>query len=815
MTFTEVLEHFGCDQVRLRKIFTTDVPYDQPQDLTLDVNVNEIPQPPKSDGEINRRFRNRIRSRTLDGISTNLRAARPNQAVDLALDAPPIQRHTIPLMMWAQGKLTLQTAYTNLCGTAGTAQADKFFRKETLENKEVLRLNENRITDVVIDLAKSYMTRMHGGLDALWSNLWPLMKFDPRGTDDVAQLRADALTQRVDIIADQYNYRHFFSQCRRQMLAYGYSVAFPRAAWDRQTNWQPKRGNTGEPTKGEFESVVVREGVDFVNPHPSRIFYDLSAPLANINTDTGPSYIGYWDVVPWRTLLESNNQFFNLNNIFVTNGWTNLASTYGEFFGYYFDPCVMNWPECQQPDPSLGNDIKANVGRYTSQMTDVGILVTHYFERINPLREGIGKYDSDVWIHLTVGGDCTVLAAEFMPSIPACYGGININDGRLANQSAAMALLAYQDWASNIFSSSLMQLRTSLIQLWLIDKDSLDEDVVAAFRTNAKDADWWVDRKVLIYSASKLRDQGIMDPRQAFGVVQSQVSNVFDNCLKELTQLLSLADRLLILSPNELGQPNPREVAAREVTEIAGSVQAINAFRNEGPREQMGAAKQLIYESLLTRGTQRFRVPVEKRYTKDVIKRAGFQIPEDVKVPEGQEYIPTHTPLMGNLRDLQYDYYFTSRDGAERVVNTQGAQVVMQLLQGLLLVPALASKIPLSDLMDMANLVIRMSGAPVNFQFEMPPGMDDGQTLPQGDPKSDQVIASVQQQLQRIEQIMMQVMKLPQGTFPPAPGSPGQPGQPGAAPPQGGPPPGSPGAPAPAAAPGGESMLSDPSSAPS
>lgn len=760
MHYKEILEHFGCGPDRLRKIFTTDAGPDTT--APTDPASPEVPKTPKTLAEIHRRFRTKIRNRSIAGIGANLRASRPFQAVDMACDAPPIQRHTIPLMMWAQGKLKIEQAYRSCVETSGEQQADKFFKKTDVGGQTVIKLNENRITDIQIDLPKSYTTRRHAAMDALWSNQWPHFLYDPRGEDDVAQFRGDVLSARVDVMSDSYNYRHFFSQCRRQMLLYGYSVAFTRSAWNRKTGWRPKKTNVGEKPTDELESYVIREGVDFFNPHPSRIFYDLSEPLANINTDTGPSYIGYWDIVPWRTLTETDADFFNLKNVFVTSDWTALTGTYSDFWGYYFDPCVMSWPDLGGPDPSLGNDIKANVGRYTPDMSGTGVLLTHYYERINPLHEGIGDYDCDVWLHLTVAGDCTVIAAEFLPSIPACYGGINCNDGRLTNQSMAMALLGYQDSASNITSSMQMQLRTSLIQLWLLDKDSLEPDVIEEFKKNAKDGDWWVDRKLLIYSATKLRDLGIQDPRMAFSVVQAQIQNVFEASLKALGQLLNLADRLLILSPNELGQPNPREVAAREVTEIAGSVQAINGFNNQGPREQIAAAKELIYDSLIVNGQREIRVPGLRRYTRAVVEAAGFRVPDDVRL-DGTD-VPAATPVMGDLRDLVYDYYFNSRDGAERSLNTQGAQVMTQLLQFLLQVPAVAQKMGAGQIIRMANAIIRMSGAPIDEQIELAPGEDD--RIPAADEELKKQMGAMQQQLQGLQQFLMQVLR-PQGGAPP------------------------------------------------
>lgn len=763
MHYPAVLEHFKCTSARLREIFTSDLPGETPAAVALDrsTTAQEVAKTPKTNGEIRRRFESKIRSRLIDGIGNNLRSARPNQAVDMAWDAAPIQRDSIPLMLWAQGKIKIEGAgglFDQLCGKntpPDSATAQKWFTKDPKSNE--LKVNTSRICETPIDLVKSYITRRHAALNALWSNIYPQLKYDPRGTDDVSQLRADALTQRVDIMADDYNYRHFFGQARRFMLLYGYSVAFPRTAWDRQTSWRFKPTNTGEPGT-EVESYVDREGVQFVLPHPSRIGYDLSSPLADINTDTGPSFIFYWDVTRYGTLLEPSAPYYNLNHIFVSDGWVELATQFSEFFFYYFDPKTLAWPNTDNQDPTLVNDRSARIGRYTSEGRDQGILLTHYFEKINPKVEGIGDYDSEVWVHLTVAGDCTVIGAEFMPSRPAVYGAINWNDNRLSNQSMGMSLLAYQDQASNIVSHMIQQLRSSLVQLWLIDKDSLEPEIREEVTKNAKNASWWVDPKFLIYSATKLKDLGIMDPGQAFRIIQNNIPGVIENAIKALAQLLNLADRLLILSPNELGQPNPREVSAREVSDIATSVQSMYAFINEGPREQMAAVKELVFESLVTCGTQSFRVPIIKRYSKDVVEKAGFRIPDDVVLPK-DDIVPVKTPIMGNLKDLVYDYYFDSRDGAERVLNTQGAQVVMQLLQTMLQIPPLAQKMGIKNIYDAANIVIRMSGAPWNFQFELDGG-DSGE-MPQDEQKQNSQLQAVMTQLQRMEQVMMQSLHVP------------------------------------------------------
>jgi hypothetical protein len=767
VTDPRVLAKYGCTNDRLREIFCANKLGDPlPEDATDEQKKARERQ--DKNYRIRRRFEEEIRSNMLEGIANNCRNARPCQAVDMAWDAAPISRETVPLLLWAMGKINVPQLWDTLCRDCGETTAQTFFKKKPTSS-EVLNPEIPRICDVKIDIVRSYVTRRLAALDALWANQYPLFSYDPRGAEAVAQLRADALTQRVDIMADGYNYRHLGTQTRRDMLLYGQSIVFPRSAWDRQISWRFKPTNTGEPSE-EVESYITREGLDFVNPHPSRVAYDLSAPLANINTDTGPKWIFYWDIMRYRALYDDSSKYFNIDQIWFSENWTQLTAMFPEFFGYYFDPCVLAWPDLNGTDPTLINDRAARIGVYAMEWKDKGVLVLPYFRKINPKAEGIGDYDAEVWVKLMVAGDNTVIAAEWLPSIPAAYGAINWNDSRIANQSMAMALLSYQDQASNIWSHAIQQLRVSFMMLVLLNSDSLEEEILIKMKEEATNTKWWLDPHILVYSAKKLADLGFQDPAKAFQIIQADIKGTMEAAFTAMGQLLNTCDRLMILSPNELGQPNPREVAAREVQEIANSVAAISAFNNEGPREQVGAMKEMIYESLICFAQETVRLPVEGRYTKEVIEAAGFTVPEDVEVEDNQA-VPVGTPILGNLKNLRYDYIFTSRDGAERPQNVKGAQVIQQVLGSILPIPGVAEKLGKRALFDLINTIIRMSGAPTNEQLQVASGEDDSLGVPAGAGAPAQPgggsAEGTEARIARLEAIVMEMAKA-QGQMPAA-----------------------------------------------
>ncbi len=721
MVSPKVLAKFGCTAERLRAIYTAPSAGATPNTVDAPGIGDESKKKPLTPGEIRGRTEARIRSRLLDGIQNNLKAARPNQAVDLCWDSPPIQDETLPFMLYAQGKINMKGLCDNLVQSCGAETAAKFFVKDPVTNR--IDIDNPRFTDISIDIMRSYVTRRLSALDGLWANMYPLWRYDPRGQDPCAQLRGDITTQRVDIIAADYNYRHLRSQLNRDMLLYGRSVAFARTAWDRSISWKFKSTNTGEPGD-ETESVVEREGVPFINPHPSRTFSDQSRPLADLNTDTGPRWVGYWDIVRYGSLKDESDQYYNLDSVFISSAWFALSSQFAQFFAQYFDPCVLAFPDPTLFAPGLGNDRSAHIGLYTAEWKDKGVFITQYYEKINPKTEGIGEYDADVWIRYVVAGDYTVIFAEFMPSIPGAVGAINWNDSRLANQSMGMALLGYQDQASNIMSHMLQQIKQSLVMLMLIDKDSIEEPIRNALMQEAKGKNFLTEPQILVYSATKLRELGVQNPAEAFKIVQTQMTNVITNGLAALGQLMNLADRMLVLSPNELGQPNQREVSAREVQEISTSVQSVYSFINQGPREQTNAMKKLVFEAMLCHGTATFSVPVEGKYTLQVIKDCGLSV-KGMENEKDLEKVHSGTPILGDLRTLDYEYLFDARDGSERVVNTQGAQVILQMLQTLLPIPGVAQAMGLPMIVDIVNTGIRMSGAPINSQIKLPVGVEN------------------------------------------------------------------------------------------
>ena len=216
-----ILEKHNCTQARLREIFTAK----EGKDL-----------------EVREKFQDLIQSRIHEGINYNARHAKLYQSVDIAWDSLPINKSTIPLLQYAQGKIDIQETETQLKDLEVADQFCEYDDEGNLKNINTLRLYE-----VQVNLIRSYVTRRVAAQVSRFSNLFPYFKYEPRSTAVADKVRADVLSQRVEIMTDQFGYRHMWEQIIRQMFMYGHSVAFVDSAWDEDVQWVEETDDiTGE-----------------------------------------------------------------------------------------------------------------------------------------------------------------------------------------------------------------------------------------------------------------------------------------------------------------------------------------------------------------------------------------------------------------------------------------------------------------------------------------------------------------------------------------------------------------------------------------
>jgi hypothetical protein len=137
--------------------------------------------------------------------------------------------------------------------------------------------------------------------------------------------------------------------------------------------------------------------------------------------------------------------------------------------------------------------------------------------------------------------------------------------------------------------------------------------------------------------------------------------------------------------------------------------------------------------------------------------------------------------VIGTPDILLHEYNFSSRDGAERAVNTQSAQTLAGLLQQIVSVQPIMQAVGTEKILEIMNEIFRLSGAAYDLNVETDTQEDMSlanaqfvEQLKQTVPQITQIIQGMNQEVQTIKgalaqqpQAQPQVQRPPQGQFQP------------------------------------------------
>lgn len=753
----DILKSVGTTDERLRDLCTA-APFAAGQQVTKEEQDRK-----DEDIKIRKKLETLIGNRLMENIEFSMQNHYLYSSVDLAWDSTPINKATYPMMLYAQGKLDLNGCASSL---SNLACATRYLVTDAA-TKKVTGINLPKFFDVNVNLVRSVITRRLAAQSNKYNNLYPFYKYESRSTSIVGKLRADIISQRMDIMADQFDHRHHDVQVFRDTLLYGHCVDFVRCAWERDMQWEKEEQPEELMVTGVVpkKTTIVKEGVAFTNPHPTRVFWDNAYPLSSINTDTGGEYIGFWDVVRYKDVA-FNTKYWNRHTINYSSNVATLFSTYAQYFSQYY--CTIR-PPTLGADLTGSNDRKNNLGIYAGDMNDTSMILANYYGKLIPKDWGIGEYPYPVWIRFVCAGENTIVYAEILPSTPAAVSSYNENDNRQVNISVAHELMGYQDQMTNLLSYLLACIRADNVKVMVVDVDAVGNPAMLTdFRNQIKARDFNSETMILEVSVKALRDMGV-DPSKVVQLVETKATGI-DIIFRAMTNLVQLVERLMALSPQEQGQPSPREITATESNMIAGTTESVYGFISDAFDEFRSAKKRILYESFIAMGDQQIRVPVISRYTPGVVRKAGLEtLPEEVEYFRDNS-APRKQTIIGTKDHLIHDYIFTSRDGAERPVNSQSANTLVQLM-AILQSPIILTALGKEKLYEIINEVFRMSGAGVDMKLELAEGepnavgVDPNQqiqkVLEQLTQNAEQTTADIQQLSQRMDQMAEQAKQQP------------------------------------------------------
>ena len=688
MVSREILKRHGITPETLRRKFES-LPF------PFGSGVGDKPSEPIE------RLAFRVRSRVQDGQANNFRHFKLFYAIDQAFEVPFRQISPTLAQSLAKGDYD-ESVYAMAKEFELTHLIQE--TKDDKTGKQVKRLVLPAFFNIFVPLVRAY-TIIRAAKLTNDRELVPYFKFDPIRSNAINRARCEIITDRVEAMATQMGYRDVARQAILKMLCYGTQLQFIQEEW-----WHDKQLCDYLNDNGEFEEreTILREGLRYHLPHPTRTYWDQAHPLSSLNTNTGCQFAGYWRVRRFRDVKAMG--LWNTDRIAFNS---NLRETQSIYFQTVYNSCTLAFP--QACSKWTDNDREGEMAQnwYTSDFADSAIVLAEHFEVCNPKKDGLGDYDYPVWFRFVLGGDGTILYAAPLPDGPVLAWNYDPDESKTLTPSLALEILPFQDQISNLLTQALLSVRQNLANLTFVDQDIVDEKALREIE-NMGEAQF---RKLnfMRFSGRKTR-AAQQDVRFAFGSVRFPQLDV-PSILNAINAVLAVLERVLVMSAQEIAGQATHEQSKQEILTVQQSTSTRLNYTAGQVDRAFDAWKRQLYTYLMAFGASEIyaQLSQDPEYTKELLNMLGFTF-EKARTFDGKHYVE------GNKKALQLEYFSSTREGAERINDTALAQAMLQMLSAALQNPMIAQVIGPQQSVMLINQILEQMGLPRDFKLRaMPP----------------------------------------------------------------------------------------------
>lgn len=700
-----------------------------------------------------KKLRERIRSRSQQGIDDNFRNYKLYHALDLALNVPFRQTDQTLLNSLAQKDLSSDEIRDAL--NKWNLDTEAVFKTETVKDPKTGANIEKAVVDIPtffqvhVPLCLAYLKIRQAKIMTDRRQV-PHLKYEPAFSNAKARMRCEAVTSRAEVMSRQFGYWSVQDQCVFQMLHYQFAFKIPKEPWFREEQ-EDEEGEKRDDEEGDGltgkkpkrKTRIVKEGIRYEVPLPTRVWWDRAHRVPTFNTDTGCEYFGYWRAMRWKD-LQSNPNWWNLDKVSVgdTKWWSN-AST---FFDSVYASCQIktnsiNW--------NFGNnhDREANFISqfYTGDQDECPVVVTEYFEKLVPSECGLGDYDYPVWFRfILAGSDDAILYAEPWPYCPVIYYGLDTDQNRDLNPSLTLQIMPWQDHMSNFMSQFYLTVKQNLANVTFVDTDVMKDKGFLDWVKNLGGKLFSVMNFFPYSSKAMWRAQNSIE--KCFQVAQLAKTDT-TQLLMAMKTILDTVERVLTFSSQELGQAASHELRAQEVQNIAQTTSIRLKYTDCPVADAVEAWKRQIYYGLMSEGADEFyaEIPMENKITKEDLDDLGFTYDKkELPSKRGRDKKATVKVKKDGLKPLLYEGFTSSRDADDRTNSTAQAAAMMQAL-GPILQNEMVMQMIGDQVIPLLNEIFLIAGFPRDFKLQ---NNADHAALSQGE------VEQIMQLLQQFQQEM-------------------------------------------------------------
>lgn len=656
------------------------------------------------------KIRHKIRDRVQAGITYNLANYRHWYACDVAWDVP-FRQTTYSLVrgMLDRG-LKDKDVISALEGTdisemillydkSGKLMSGKINPQDVAE----MKISAPVFFHIFIPLAKGYTTIRAAAIVNSYRQV-PLLSFEASKSTAQNRLKSEIITDRIELMSTQYGYFDVIKQAVMHMLHYSQAVIFPAEEWDSQSQ-RLNVPTPNDPTKTTEKEVVIKEGLRFNIPHPSRVFLDSLYRPSTINSDSGVKYGGYWCILRAGDIMDDPT-YWNTDRISISS--TDWISNSPAFFNTVYSSCAVRF--ASRTDVDQG-DRETKTTFYTTNDKDRALTLVQYFEKMNPKTLGIGDYDHDVWFRFVIAGQDTVAYAAPLPYCPMAYFGYDALETRAQNSSMTLEVLPFQDHISNLFSQYILTVKNNLTNLSFFDTNQVDKTVIDGIKNLGQKS--FADRNFFPMDMRTNRMGGQNNLAEAFQSFTFP-HQATDDLIKGVTELLSVLERVLVLSPQELAQTASHELTAEEVRNMNSAKSTRYEFTAGAVDRGIYALKVMLYEGLMAYGETDLYARLPNPVSEEQLKALGFTVEESDKKT---------TLVTGKKTAMLIESFASTRDGDLRSSGPDTAHAMVAMLQAITSNQQLLMEVGVPQVITLINEIASIAGLPRDFKF-VPTGIN-------------------------------------------------------------------------------------------
>jgi len=581
-------------------------------------------------------------------------------------------------------------------------------------------------------------------------NLTPTYKYDPITFTKENRFRCEVVTQLVQRQSTWFDYPADLKQSILQTLLYGFCINFPREAWfvERQ-----------EDEDGKLK--IVREGLRWNMPHPSRTYYDLYHRLSSLNSNSGCEYAGYWELCRYKE-INDNPLYWNKDKITMgSHSWFDLTNN-PDFLAQVF-PCAMTFPNASgQGAGGVGALDRQNEAArtYGNGDYDNATLLTQHFQKLVPKDYGLGDYEYPIWMRFVFASDNAVVWAEPLSftMLPTYTYDADFNRARF--RSLALEIIPFQDHVSNILTQWILAVKDNLVNPVFYDKEKIPANYVQQLQNLGQKI---LNGRMFIPFSSTENYRMKIEQREAFFSPQLTHHNTAE-LANLVTGVLNMLDRVMQLSPQEIGQAAPHEQTAEETRVIAGNTSTRVTFTGTGIDSGDNAKKTVLYEATMAHADDDVTVSVTSAFasTKEefdkLLKAVGFTL-TDKDAGFDPDHPETMHQVKGSKSALRIEEFSSTRDNTNRVNLPGIADAMSKIFLSIAGNPILIQAIGPQQLVELLNQIIVTSGMPQEFRLRgkpLPPAGADPQAQAQQAQQAQQVAEMLKKFAEQVQQLVGQ-----------------------------------------------------------